>query len=189
MESVSGGWRREVHSEHSHSYRNMKYAWKQGARISVDPQESGEELERIREKYGRIETEIVIDEARSEESPIHEHFVWDDQEASHLYRKQQARHLINAVRVVSEEGDVSPAPVFVNVREESGSYYQNINVVVKSPDLWLQVLNEVRAKLMSYETRLSALMAMEQDQSRVKGTQRVIKSLSQARKQVERVSA
>ena len=136
-----------------------------------------------------METEVVIEEARSEDSPIHKHFVWDNQEASHLYRKQQARHMINAVRVVSEEGNVSPVPVFVNVREESGNYYQNINVVVKTPDLWKQVLNEVTAKLMSYETRLSALMSMEQDQSRVKSTQRVIKSLSQARKQAERVSA
>ena len=167
----------------------MVYAWKKGSYISVDPQQSGEELQRIRDKYGRVETEIVIDEARSEDSPIHEHFVWDEQEASHLYRKQQARNMINAVRVVSEEGNVSPVPVFVNVREESENYYQNINVVVQTPDLWKQVLNEVTAKLMSYETRLSALMSMEQDQSRVKSTQRLIKSLSQARKQVERVSA
>jgi hypothetical protein len=167
----------------------MVYAWKKGSYISVDPQQSGEELQRIRDKYGRVETEIVIEEARSEDSPIHEHFVWDDQEASHLYRKQQARHMINAVRVVSEEGNVSPVPVFVNVREESGNYYQNINVVVQTPDLWKQVLSEVQKKLMSYEDRLSALMSMEQDKQRVQGTKRVIKSLSQARQEVESLSA
>jgi len=167
----------------------MVYTWKKGSYISVDPQQSGEELQRIRDKYGKIETEVVIDEARSEDSPIHKHFVWDDKQASQLYRKDQARHLINAVRVVSENGDVSPVPVFVNVREESGNYYQNVNVVVQTPDLWKQVLNEVTAKLMSYEDRLSALMSMEQDKQRVQGTKKVIKSLSQARKEVERVSA
>jgi len=167
----------------------MVYAWKKGSYISVNPQQSGEELERIRDKYGKIETEVVIDEARSEDSPIHKHFVWDDKQASQLYRKDQARHLINAVRVVSENGDVSPVPVFVNVREESGNYYQNVNVVVQTPDLWKQVLNEVTTKLMSYEDRLSALMSMEQDKQRVQGTKRVIKSLSQARQEVESLRA
>ena len=72
----------------------MTYAWKKGSYISVDPQQSGDELQRIRDKDGRVETEIVIEEARSEDSPIHKHFVWDDQEASQLYRKDQARHLL-----------------------------------------------------------------------------------------------
>tara|TARA_R100001530_G_scaffold41973_1_gene32052 strand:- start:480 stop:983 length:504 start_codon:yes stop_codon:yes gene_type:complete len=166
----------------------MIYAWKKGSRIKVNPQESGEELERIRDKYGKVETEVVIDEARSEDSPIHKHFVWDDQAASELYRKDQARHLINAVRVVTDEGEVSPVPVFVNVREESGNYYQNVNLVVQEPDLWKQVLNEVQRKLMSYEDRLSALVSMEQDKERVKGTKRVLKSLSQARQEVESLS-
>ena len=167
----------------------MVYTWKKGSYISVDPQQSGEELQRIRDKYGKIETEVVIDEARSEDSPIHKHFVWDDKQASQLYRKDQARHLINAVRVVSENGDVSPVPVFVNVREESGNYYQNVNVVVQTPDLWKQVLHEVQKKLMSYEDRLSALMSMEQDKQRVQGTNKVIKSLSQARQEFESLSA
>ena len=91
--------------------------------------------------------------------------------------------------MVSENGDVSPVPVFVNVREESGNYYQNVNVVVQTPDLWKQVLHEVQKKLMSYEDRLSALMSMEQDKQRVQGTKKVIKSLSQARQEVESLSA
>ena len=90
---------------------------------------------------------------------------------------------------MSDNGDVSPVPVFVNVREESGNYYQNINVVVQTPDLWKQVLHEVQKKLMSYEDRLSALMSIEHDKQRVQGTKRVINSLSQARQEVESLSA
>lgn len=56
------------------------------------------ELMAVREQYGSLTAENVVDAARHVNSPLHTHFEWDDGEAAHRYRLQQARQLIRVVR-------------------------------------------------------------------------------------------
>lgn len=55
------------------------------------------------ETDGRLVPEAVVEAAASPTSPLHRYFTWDDTEAAHEYRKQQARKLIRVVRVVVQE--------------------------------------------------------------------------------------
>jgi len=51
------------------------------------------------ETSGELTPEGVVEHARSEDSPIHHLFEWDDDRAAHQYRIEQARELIRSVRV------------------------------------------------------------------------------------------
>jgi hypothetical protein len=58
---------------------------------------------------GFITDEIVLEDARSESSPLHAAFDWDDAIATHADRLKQARELIEAVVWVDEQGNEHPA--------------------------------------------------------------------------------
>lgn len=58
------------------------------------------ELKRIEEEQnGLIQPKDVVDAARSESSPLHNVFEWDDSVASEKFRMMQARVLMNQVKV------------------------------------------------------------------------------------------
>lgn len=57
-------------------------------------------LEKIRLQNGGVLTpDAVVKDAKNRNSPLHEHFEWDDTKAAYQYRLDQARELIRKVRV------------------------------------------------------------------------------------------
>lgn len=59
-----------------------------------------QKLAEISEKHGRLTPDLVVMEARSPDSILHNLFEWDDAEAGHQHRLFQARQIITSVRVV-----------------------------------------------------------------------------------------
>lgn len=57
-------------------------------------------LDELEEDDGFLDLEVVIDAARNPEDILHEYFTWDDAQAAHERRRDQARHLIASVRYV-----------------------------------------------------------------------------------------
>ena len=58
---------------------------------------------RIREltdEHGRLTPQIVVDDAKDPKSPLHGEFEWDNVAAGDAHRLQQARALIQSVKVV-----------------------------------------------------------------------------------------
>ena len=53
----------------------------------------------LEDKNGRLTPEGVVRAASDPDSPLHEHFQWDDSEAAKSWRLQQARCLIHSVTV------------------------------------------------------------------------------------------
>lgn len=103
----------------------MIYSWKPGARKGGKAQEVGEALEAIRaENRGALAPSDVVESATNKASVLHRYFEWDDIEAAHQWRVEQARDLIRSVCVVVEEaGDVaSPVRAFVHVTADDGPY-------------------------------------------------------------------
>lgn len=49
---------------------------------------------------GSLTPDLVVKDAESPDSPLHELFEWDDGIAGHKYRIEQARQVITSVRVV-----------------------------------------------------------------------------------------
>lgn len=51
------------------------------------------------EKDGRLTPEDVVAAARNPKSALHPHFNWDNKEAAHFWRLEQARTLIRSVKI------------------------------------------------------------------------------------------
>ena len=84
------------------------------ARVSA--QTAGEELARIERERGSLTPELVVDESREEDAPLHPVFEWDDKKAAECYRVVQAGSLIRNVTVKIEEVPrMEPVRAFVNV--------------------------------------------------------------------------
>jgi len=49
---------------------------------------------------GSLTPDLVVQDAESSDSPLHDLFEWDDGIAGHKYRIEQARNVITSVRVV-----------------------------------------------------------------------------------------
>ncbi len=49
--------------------------------------------------HGILTPDAVLEDAQKEDSPLHDQFTWDDSEAAHQWRLEQARALIRSVRV------------------------------------------------------------------------------------------
>jgi hypothetical protein len=83
--------------------------------LGVDAQTAGSELDRIRRRDGTLRPDVVVDEARPEEAPLHPAFEWRDPVAAEQWREHQASTLIKIVRVVPtapiEERVASVRPV------------------------------------------------------------------------------
>ena len=71
----------------------------------------------IRRRRGVLTAEVVVDESRAEDAPLHTHFEWDDAEAGERYRQQQARELIRSVKIryVEPSGTQAETRGFVSV--------------------------------------------------------------------------
>lgn len=66
------------------------------------------------QQHGQLTPELVVADARSKDSPLHDLFEWDVQKASELHWHDTARALIRNVRVtVVHEERVLAAPYFV----------------------------------------------------------------------------
>jgi flagellar basal body rod protein FlgC len=58
---------------------------------------------------GRLTPEAVVEDAKSKDSPLHDHFLWDTKKAAYQHWLDQARALIRSVRVevITESKSVS----------------------------------------------------------------------------------
>lgn len=78
-----------------------------------------------RRNGGVLMVDDVLKEAQDEGSILHKHFVWDDSEAADLYRKQQARALIQRCKIQMVETEPVEIRAFVSLpsdRTEGGGY-------------------------------------------------------------------
>ena len=103
----------------------------------------------IEKKKGLITPNDLVNQARSESSPIHNLFEWDDTEAASQYRLSQARNIINHIEIEvrgesSEERKadivIQPQRAFHSVVSEYGRGYVSTVNIVKDEDLVKQVV-------------------------------------------------
>lgn len=73
----------------------------------IDAEEAVRELEWIKDNFGAITPDIVVEVASNKASPLHNYFEWDNRIASEKWRLQQARVLINniEVQVIKDGGE------------------------------------------------------------------------------------
>lgn len=94
-----------------------------------------EELEAIRSHHGGIlRAEDVVEFARDETTALHRQFEWDDTEAAHQYRLEQARRVIRLRVTVTENlGSDRPVPMYVSLSSDrvipGGGYRPFVDVM------------------------------------------------------------
>lgn len=138
------------------------YKWKPGAHLKINAKVAGTELERIRTKHnGRLTPTDVLEEAKSRNSPLHKAFEWDDTEAAHKYRVQQAQYLIRSIEVVvvPQKGKATATNVraFVSVKRERDRSYTSIAHAMSDAELREQVVAQAGKELQEWRHRYEKL--------------------------------
>lgn len=143
----------------------MIYQWKPEARVKLDPQVAGEELERIRTwGNGRLDPLNVVECSRDPGAPLHSHFEWDDGVAANEYRRDQAKYLIRMVTVVvnPETEDAKPIRAFVSVVRDEDRSYTSVSHALSEAELRQQVLMQALRDLEAWRSRYAGLVELAQ---------------------------
>jgi len=114
-------------------------------------------LSEIEKKHGYVKPEIIVEEAKSKKSPLHEYFEWDDSRASALYRLTQARYLIRHIVVIVE--DKEPIRQYHNVKlieQPDKQGYVSVEQVKTNDEYASQVIEKARMELIGWRKRYKA---------------------------------
>lgn len=109
-----------------------------------------------RDEDGRLQPEAVVEAAANKRSPLHDEFTWDDAEAGHLYRIEQARTLIRVVHVeFADDGRDKRVPMYINLiaDRQFGGGYRETKEVLRSADLTRQLVDTAESELRGWMRR------------------------------------
>lgn len=136
------------------------YGWRAGSRIGIDAQRAGEAIERLTKKHnGVLEAADIVEAARDDTSPLHNHFQWDDAAAAELYREDQARDLVRSLTVDISRSNLETKLIraFVNVETGGERGYVTTATAMSSVDLRKQVIEKAFAELEAWRARHAEL--------------------------------
>lgn len=142
----------------------MVYQWKDGAHVrgAIPAQVAGEHVESLRQRYGLVTPPVVVEDAKSDLSPLHPAFEWDDSEAAHQYRLEQARGMLRSIEVVVQLTRPDPQPIraFVVVKEGEGQGYTSIQVAMGNPKHRAQLIADAKRELAQWRKRHGELVEL-----------------------------
>lgn len=101
-------------------------------------------LQNLEIEKGAIHPEDVVNLARDESSPLHSHFTWDNTRAGELYRKMEARVLINTVKV---EWMGEKKPTYFNVKVKDTRGYVSRPTIASNTEMQNQVVTYAAKQL------------------------------------------
>lgn len=139
--------------------QHTTYSWSKRMSFGVDPEVVGKTVESIASRDGHCAPATLVDEARPEDSPLHPLFTWDDTAAADSWRVHEARRVINSLVVrVERNGKEEDAPAFLSVGHRAdtqalGEGYRTLAVVVGTPEMREEALDEALGRLRSYQRR------------------------------------
>jgi hypothetical protein len=107
-----------------------------------------DQLQAVHDTRGKLTPEIVLDEARPLNSPLHDRFEWDDTRAAEAHRINQARNLITSCKWVYKEATDKAGPEYVRafhaIRGDDREYvYEPAHEVASDPMLAKLVLQDM----------------------------------------------
>lgn len=141
-------------------------------------QRYGERIAALEEENGGVIPEILVDDAKKEQSPLHDWFEWDDKHAANRYRIEQAEYLLRhiVVTVKTPDGNKEEFRAFhvVNVqegdktndgREQQRGRYVSIRNVLSNENYRKQLvenaLRELEIWRKKYATYQELVLAVE----------------------------
>ena len=130
------------------------FSWTDGARISIDPQAAGEEIERLRLESA----EALLAAAKPRSSSLHDAFDWDDKSAAHQNRLSTARLLLRSLRYeykhVSNDPPPKPQRYFYVVKKNpEQERYVTKAKIMSDEELYEQVAQQLKEELLAFARR------------------------------------
>lgn len=129
--------------------------------MSNNGEERIDELRRIAAAHsGILRPEDVIKAAKAESNPLHSAFTWDNTRAAHLWRLEQARHLIRVSVEYIEQAPKKPMRVFVSLtteRKDGVKGYRDTIQVLTTKQLRQQLLEDARADMVLFRNKYQHL--------------------------------
>lgn len=119
-----------------------KYNWKLPSfGKNIDADEAVKELEKIENIYGSLTAESILQASQDANSILHPLFVWDDSEAAILYRKHQARTILNNIQInVISDGEPKKIDVYEIVFRDEKKVYKHVQ------DFTTQDINNLKGR-------------------------------------------
>lgn len=119
-----------------------------------EAQKIGPAIQGIESRDGKVTPESVVEDARSETSPLHRYFEWNDTKAAKKYRLSQARLIINHLQIrVVFGGEPVETKAFHSVKVEGVRRYQSHSSINEDLDLQGQVVSRAAEELASWLLR------------------------------------
>lgn len=115
-------------------------------------------LHEIYERHGRLTGALVLESATDPAHPLHTYFEWDDTEAAHRFRLDQAGALIRSVRVVYGPARESVRG-FHSVARPEGNTYMPVEEIATDPVASTVLLNQLKRDWLALERRYGHLAA------------------------------
>ena len=147
----------------------MKAYWRKGSHHKVDATKAYNELERIKKNHdGAVLPEVVLIEAKKSRNPLHREFTWDDSEAAHEYRLEEARRMIRHIEVVYVDMPKSPMRAYEIVTQHAvmdvpeRKVYRSTDEIMKDPILRDELLARAIRDAITYRKKYHALQELSQ---------------------------
>lgn len=174
------------------------YAWKNesASLYHATAEQAHDAFESIRKREGKLTPEAVVEDARPEDSVLHEDFEWRDDVAAERYREGQARKMIGSVRILRVDAR-PPVRAYVNVRvieqkplkfedvvrkpkpeaeaddaqaQEGVRCYMPMQEVLQNPALYDQMMADARRDAQTYLQKYSTLKELAPIMEAIKTT-------------------
>lgn len=141
-----------------------------------------EELERLRNLHGGVITpQHIVTAARPKSSPLHGSFTWDDGDAAHQWRLEQARHLLRIyVTTIGDGRKEKETRMYVSLgvdRANAGGY-RSIVDVLSDARMRTQLLEDAKMDMMRFQAKYAGLVELAG----------VFKSMTSAAKRITKLS-
>lgn len=133
-----------------------RYSWRPGARIRIDAQAAGREIEGLGKN---VTPEAVLEQARSSNSALHDHFEWNDGAAAEQYRLSQAGELLRSIVVDISRSNLSTKNVraYVSVEQNGDRGFAPIAHVMTDAELRAQLLASAWAEFLAFKRKYGEL--------------------------------
>jgi hypothetical protein len=143
-----------------------KYTWTEGPKPAVSADVFGAVVEELAAGAapGSVQPELIVEKARPRSSPIHPAFDWRDESAAHLYRLEQARHLVRRLQIVRVETKHNPTlsnRAFYSVRTpDDRRGYVPRSRILSDRDLTAQVIGNAKRELESFLKKYASVLTL-----------------------------
>jgi hypothetical protein len=145
-----------------------QYVWAAGARFNLDPAVFATRYEALRQQFGVVTSERVLEDARPEDSPLHKAFEWDDRTAAEEYRRRQASDMLRCLQVVDEavHGELGPVRYLISVSptEDTKPRYREywpLQEALADPVRREEVLRRAMQELAAFQAKYQQLHELD----------------------------